>query len=286
MSPERPTLGHRMLGFVASGYDRRSPVALLLLITVGAAVGYRHSDLLDANGAMDWLLAGIWAWLAALVCWGVCLRRDLVLIAVGAGGGGVIEWWGTNSGLWSYFTGERPPLWILPAWPIAALSADRLARLLIWLVEELGRRQGPLHASRLFVGLYWVIVPGFVAWMTAFTWPTIHVPATGVVVALMVAVMAYCPNPRRDVVVFLAGSVLGVFLEYWGTSRQCWTYYTGQVPPPVAVLAHGFAALAFTRAAAAADQLLGMVSGKQVSSDAVAVAAVSVARTKAGSGLN
>ena len=41
-----------------------------------------------------------------------------------------------------------------------------------------------------------------------------------------------------------------VFLEYWGTSRGCWTYYTGETPPLIAAIAHGFASVAFARGAA------------------------------------
>ncbi len=47
---------------------------------------------------------------------------------------------------------------------------------------------------------------------------------------------------------FVAGSILGIFLEYWGTSRRCWTYHTNEVPPLIAVFAHGFASVAFVRA--------------------------------------
>jgi hypothetical protein len=50
------------------------------------------------------------------------------------------------------------------------------------------------------------------------------------------------------VLVFIAGTALGYFLELWGTTRECWTYYTGQTPPLFAVLAHGMAAVAFWRA--------------------------------------
>lgn len=46
----------------------------------------------------------------------------------------------------------------------------------------------------------------------------------------------------------LAGAGLGYFLELWGTTRECWTYYTLQTPPLFAVLAHGMAAVAFWRA--------------------------------------
>ena len=41
---------------------------------------------------------------------------------------------------------------------------------------------------------------------------------------------------------------LGYFLELWGTTRACWTYYTLETPPLFAVLAHGLAAVAFWRA--------------------------------------
>ena len=248
--------------FVASGFDRRSPIAFLVLVTTGASVGYHWRDLLDANGEMDWLLAGIWAWMAALICWGVSLRRDLILVAVGACGGGVIEWWGTNTGLWSYFTQERPPLWILPAWPIAALSVDRMGQVVDWGVRQLFgwvRREPSLH---LFRRAYFVLTSGFVLWMSAFIWPYAHLFASRVVIVVMIAVTLRCPDPRRDVQVFLAGSLLGVFLEYWGTSRECWTYYTQQVPPPVAVVAHGFAAIAFNRAAAGVSRALDWIASR------------------------
>ena len=235
--------------FVAEGYDRRSLVALAVLVTTAAGVGYHWSDLLDANGDMDWLLAVIWAWMAALICWRVEPRRDALLLAVGAAGGAVIEWWGTNTGLWFYFTQERPPLWILPAWPIAAITVDRMGKVVDFVVEGAGRLRGRAPPPRAFVWTYWVVMPGFVLWMTDFIRPYAHLAASQVVIALMLAVTIHCPNPRRDVVVFLAGAGLGIFLEYWGTSRQCWTYYTREVPPAVAVVAHGFAAVAFNRGA-------------------------------------
>jgi hypothetical protein len=49
------------------------------------------------------------------------------------------------------------------------------------------------------------------------------------------------------VLTFLAGTGLGYFLERWGTTRECWTYYTHQTPPLFAVFAHGLAAVAFWR---------------------------------------
>ena len=56
------------------------------------------------------------------------------------------------------------------------------------------------------------------------------------------------PDHRQSLLVFIAGAGLGYFLELWGTTRECWTYYTYQTPPLFAVLAHGMAAVAFWRA--------------------------------------
>jgi hypothetical protein len=65
----------------------------------------------------------------------------------------------------------------------------------------------------------------------------------------MCAVFILTPTDhRKAVLVFIAGSTLGYFLERWGTTRECWTYYTNQTPPFFAVLAHGMAAVAFWRA--------------------------------------
>lgn len=252
-SAETSALGPRAApwGWLTGGYDRRSLTALLLLVTIGAAVGYRWSDLIDVNGGMDWLLAGTWVWMAALLTWGVSARRDIGMLAAGFAGGAVIEWWGTNTLLWTYFTAERPPLWILPAWPIATLAIDRMARMFERLLDQIGPVPDHWHFFA-----YWLMVPSFVVSMFAFARGTVHIAATQVVFVLMLGVTLTCTRPRRDMTLFVAGSLLGIFLEYWGTSRQCWTYYTEQVPPPVACVAHGFAALAFARAADALERAL------------------------------
>jgi hypothetical protein len=244
----------RFWEFLRAGWDRRSLVALGLLFGVGGLVGYRWSDLIDPSGGMDWLLAGTWLWMAAMLTWRVSLRRDLVFLAVGFVGGGVIEWWGTYSRIWTYFTLERPPLWILPAWPIATLAIDRMARILDHAVEQVASPRGaPVVGYWL---AYWICVPSFVVAMIAFSRHTMHIVPTQVVVSLMIGVTLACRDPRRDFTLFAAGSLLGIFLEYWGTSRQCWTYYTEQVPPPVATVAHGFAAIAFARGADAMNRVL------------------------------
>ena len=240
---------------IRRGYDRRSAITLVVFIVIAASIGYHWSDLLDANGEMDWLLAGIWVWLTAMLTRHVSPRRDLLLVITGLAGGGVIEWWGTTTGLWSYFTLERPPLWILPAWPIAALSIDRMGQELDRGLAAVYGRRSPRRALRAFRFGYWLIMPLFVVGMVSFLAPSLDKTSSQVVVVLMLVVTLHSPDPRRDLVLFFAGSFMGIFLEYWGTSRQCWTYYTHEIPPPIAIVAHGFAAVAFARAAGLADQL-------------------------------
>jgi hypothetical protein len=223
--------------WLRSGYDRRTVIALALMALTCGTVGIVYRHLIEWDEPMDWLLVGIWAVMGALLSWRVDPRKDLPLLLVGLVGGGVIEWWGTESVLWVYYTRERPPLWILPAWPISALAIVRIYTLL--------RRACP-PAERLWP-LYWLVIPGFVALMTKFLWVRIHVPASQVVVGLMVAVALVGAKPRRDLLLFISGAALGVFLEYWGTTRFCWTYYTREKPPIEAALAHGFATVAFAR---------------------------------------
>src|SRR5690349_14532495 len=112
------------------GYDRASVATLVLLVSGYLVIGVVWRRFIDLSLGMDWLLAGIWAFMTALLCWGIAPRRDLVRAAVGFGGGLYIEAWGTVTNIWFYFTDERPPPWILPAWPVAAIAIDRLSRAL------------------------------------------------------------------------------------------------------------------------------------------------------------
>jgi hypothetical protein len=220
-----------------SGYDRRTVVALAFMGLTCSTVAVLWRHLIEWDEPMDWLLVGIWAVMAALLSWRVDPGRDLPLLLVGLLGGAVIEWWGTESVLWVYYTKERPPLWILPAWPISALAIVRIHTLLRRALPAL-ERAWPA---------YWLVIPGFVALMTRFLWVRIQVPASQVVVGLMILVAVVAARPRRDLLLFLSGAALGIFLEYWGTTRFCWTYHTREKPPFEAALAHGFATVAFAR---------------------------------------
>jgi hypothetical protein len=204
---------------------------------------------------MDWLLLGIFSFMTLTIIAHANLGRDALIVFVGMFGGLVIESWGTQTNLWHYFTTERPPLWIIPAWPIASLSIDRITRVFNYLTTKYTTwfPKGKEHEEKdleafVFKLLYWAIFIGFYGLMLYFVAPTFGKSYT-VMALLLVALLTLTPTDHRyAVLTFLAGSGLGYFLELWGTTRQCWTYYTFQTPPFFAVLAHGMAAVAFWRA--------------------------------------
>ena len=266
MSQSRLAVITNSLRNIANGYNRLSAIAFAVLITAGLAAGHSYDDLLDGYGKIDLPLAILWLWIGITLPWKVRVKRDITLLFVALLGGAVIEWWGTTTDLWWYYTRERPPLWIIPAWCTAALASDRTALLLTALFEQssspaadcpsqaphLSQSESQMAAlppasSRWRVA-YFTIVPGFVLGMLHFLWPSLKHTASWVVSAIMLGVTFFKPKPKRDTIAFIGASLVGWLIEYWGTTRHCWTYYTRSTPPFIAVLAHGFATLAFLRA--------------------------------------
>ena len=188
---------------------------------------------------VDWLLLAIFAVMSLLITSRPDLRHDLPILLIGAAGGLVIETWGTQSGLWAYFTGERPPFWIIPAWPIASLAIDRIDR---WV-----QNRAPALPSRVGWPLYVLIFGGFLVLMLPFIWPGRAYPLSFAALGLCLFLILTPSDIRRALLTFAAGTALGYFLERWGTTRECWVYWTHQTPPFFAVLAHGMAAVAFGR---------------------------------------
>lgn len=237
--------------------DRRSPslsrasyLLLSLLLATIALIGIVWWPLLAEAVStfnpnypwwwqVDWLLLGIFAVMTSLIVVGADLRRDAAIAAIGLMGGLVIESWGTQTALWTYYTFERPPLWILPAWPVASLAIDRLTTLTQRATDRLGERATALA--------YLLAFGTFSALMLPFVWHTRHASLTIAALVLCAFLIATPVQPRTALATFIAGVALGYFLELWGTTRQCWTYYTLQTPPVFAVLAHGMAAVAFWR---------------------------------------
>jgi hypothetical protein len=194
---------------------------------------------------LDWLLLGVFAAMSLLIISGADLKADALIVAVGLAGGLVIESWGTQTNLWTYYTLERPPLWIIPAWPIASLAIDRLYRALAH--STAGRRWLTAVRRRWPAVVYWLVFPAFYLLMLFFVWPTLNKSFTWIALGLCALLIATPTDHRGAVLTFAAGTGLGYFLEWWGTTRECWTYYTRETPPLFAVLAHGMAAVAFWR---------------------------------------
>jgi hypothetical protein len=225
-------------------------LTIFLIVYIWWPLAEEYLKYVDWDGEwwryMDWLLLGIFGFMSVTVIARANLKTDLLIIFVGVCGGLVIESWGTQTNLWHYYTNERPPLWIIPAWPIASLSIDRITRTLNWLLDRLAIKQTALHF--LFSTLYWITFASFLSLMLIFVSPTFDKSFTWFALILCVLLILTPTNHRFALLTFIAGSGLGYYLEVWGTTRECWTYYTNQTPPFFAVLAHGMAAVAFWRA--------------------------------------
>ncbi len=242
------------LGWTRASYYLFSAfVAIILLIIVvwwPLVVEYfsQISPDIPIWDQLDWLLLGIFAFMSLAIMAGADFRRDAWIVLIGMCGGLVIEGWGTQTRIWTYFTQERPPLWIIPAWPIASLTIDRMVRFV--------NRRIPATMTPVFRLIYVPIFLGFFVLMCFFTWPFLDKSLT-ILALLSCGLLILTPGDYRlATLTFLAGSALGLFLEIWGTTRFCWTYYTFQTPPFFAVLAHGLAGFAFWRVGMIIKQII------------------------------
>jgi len=187
-------------------------------------------------GQIDWLLIVIFLVMSVLIMINADLRRDIPFLLIGLAGGYIIEAWGTRAGLWTYYTNEKPPLWIIPAWPIAALSVNRLYRIIENVFDD-EKAAWVNWVYRLTFIVFYVLLLDFV-------WQTLAHPLTIFSLLVCAAVIFMMKDKRSALMIFMVGSALGYFLERWGTTRLCWTYYNGGTPPFFTVLAHGMASVA------------------------------------------
>jgi hypothetical protein len=242
-------------------------VTIFLIIYIWWPLAVEYFAYVDWNEEwwlyIDWLLIGIFGFMSITIIAQADLKTDLLILFVGICGGLAIESWGTQTNLWFYYTDERPPLWIIPAWPIASLSIDRITRILSFFTAKVTTlapgahlpwrtvpgSAGEGHKDVLFFrALYWLIFTSFLGLMVVFVAPTFDKSYTWLALILCILLILTPTDHRFALLTFLAGAGLGYYLELWGTTRQCWTYYTYQTPPLFAVLAHGMAAVAFWRA--------------------------------------
>lgn len=157
---------------------------------------------------IDRLFVDIFTFMPLLFVLGADIGQDALLFFVGLAGGCVIESRGTHTQLRTYFTQERPPAWILPAWGIAHLSVFRLVRLL----DICLRGERPV----LYRLPYWMVFAVFLCFLFAFVRPTLDTPFTRDPL-LMVHFLVLPPaDYRMTVQIFAAGTGLGLFMELWG----------------------------------------------------------------------
>ena len=246
-------------------------LTIFLIIYVWWPLAEEYFKYVDWNGSwwryMDWLLLGIFGFMSITIIARANLKTDFLIVFVGICGGLAIESWGTQTNLWHYYTSERPPLWIIPAWPIASLSIDRITRGLLFLTTKVTKEH---EGKAFFRFLYWITFASFLSLMLIFVAPTFDKSYTWFALALCILLIITPTNYRYALLTFIAGSALGYYLEVWGTTRECWMYYTNQTPPLFAVLAHGMAAVAFWRAGLIMKMIgvrFGFSKRKQVASE-------------------
>lgn len=227
-------------------------VTIFLIVYIWWPLAEEYLKYVDWDGAwwryIDWLLLGIFGFMSVTIISHANIKTDSLIIFVGICGGLAIESWGTQTNLWHYYTAERPPLWIIPAWPIASLSIDRITKFLNWGLDGLSKHSKPTNLQSLLSVLYWLTFASFLSLMLLFVAPTFDKSYTWLSLGLCILLILTPTDYRFALLTFIAGAGLGYFLELWGTTRECWIYYTLQKPPLFAVLAHGMAAVAFWRA--------------------------------------
>jgi hypothetical protein len=241
-----------------NGYDKKSLGLALVVAGLAIASGVIWREYLSLTWAdFDPLLVFCWVFMLALAAWRFSVKRDVPLAVVAFIGGAMIETWGTRAGLWTYFTHEKPPLFILPAWPLAALATERIVRALDHGLRNVTMSRGPLRALH---------GTAFLAFsMLLWSWTAVgrsH-PTTMFAYVLVAITCLSGRTPREDLLRLLAGSLLGWLLEYWGTTRLCWSYWDGKTPPLAAVLSHGFATVAFARGVAIGHSIVTRVGGRR-----------------------
>lgn len=242
VAPKKPSNAFRLRWTTSSWILISSLVFIIALILIVwwplvlDYVSYFQADIPWWNQT-DWLLIAIFLFMSAAIMINADIRKDWLLIVVGLAGGFIIESWGTNTELWAYYTGERPPLWIIPAWPIAAVTIERMTHLASSFIARISAAW--IHR------LYFGTLTFFLVLFFIFLLPRDFNPFN-LIAFLTVAGIIFLPQDRsHSLLTFLMGSALGFFLEYWGTSRECWQYYNHAVPPLFSVLAHGFASIVF-----------------------------------------
>ena len=182
------------------------------------------SAILAGGGTARWLLLGEIALFCAILCttWRVISRsparpaHDAAVAVAAAALGWAVEAWGTRTGIWRYYTGETPPLWIVPVWPLGAALVERFAA---------RASRGPVPAW-----WYWTAAALAFAYAAAFVSPWLDRPAGWAGLAGIAAALTAGAKPREEFWTLFLGMVCVFFADLWGTTNGCWAYYAHAQP--------------------------------------------------------
>src|SRR5215208_2371661 len=182
-------------------------VTVILIVYIWWPLAEEYLKYVDWDGAwwryIDWLLVGIFGFMSITIISRANIKTDLLIIFVGVCGGLAIESWGTQTNLWHYYTAERPPLWIIPAWPIASLSIDRITRIIDYGVRRLTKEH---DAKNLFTILYWLTFASFLSIMFVFVAPTFDKSYTWLSLGLCILLILTPTDHRFALLIFIAGA--------------------------------------------------------------------------------
>jgi hypothetical protein len=164
----------------------------------------------------DWLLLGMFITFVGTSLLGTEVKSDAFTLIAGSFGGLLIESWGTNTGLWGYFTGEKPPWWIVAPWGASAVCIDRLQRALV--------RLPPFEraSDRAITVAYWVSMAAYSVVLLRFVGPALFAWPTLAILALTYYVVLRLRAPRTTLSLIAAGTLLGygvASVGFWRLSQ-------------------------------------------------------------------
>ncbi|MFH1723565.1 MAG: hypothetical protein ABII00_02970 [Elusimicrobiota bacterium] len=219
MKPDRTRLlyGLGLLALIATVAIARHDLFLLALETTLRQMRRGGTVRLKLLGEIV-LFGGFLLLTLRVIPAGIRPARDLALFLAASVAGYAVEAWGTRTGLWSYYTGEAPPLWIVPGWPLGALIFDRVAPR----AREAFSRRIP---ERWQVVGYWALAAAALLAFLRFSVPAMGHPGTWAVFAALAAAFVCGREPKRDFWLIVTGMVYVFFADFWGTTNNCWRYY-------------------------------------------------------------
>ncbi len=145
---------------------------------------------------------------------------DCLTVLITSFFGFLAELWGTQSGLWTYYTGEKPPYWIVPAWALGVLVVERLAR-------RAGEQPDGILAKLNSERFYWAWVALFYCVFVPFIATKLSAPACVLPILLTAAILFPGKKHRiRYMRIVFTGTACVFFADLWGTTNNCWTYHT------------------------------------------------------------